>query len=616
MRDLFTYINGEWLANHEIPADRGVDGNFYVLRDLSEKRCHELIEADNGRAGTLYRSFMDEDAIEARGLDALAEDFALYEVESVSDLAKALGAGYRYGISAPLGYYITKDSKSVAVKAYLYQAGLSLPDEAYYREEGHREVLEKFRAHLERMIGLGKLDEDPAGAADRILALETDIARGHWTVTESRDALKTFNPVEFEELPGIIQELLAASGLPKTGVVNGMPSYVDHLVELLTEERLEDWKLWAKWQVLRNRAGVLPAEISKANFDFYGTVLQGSTEQRARWKRGVSLTEGAVAEEIGKLYVEKYFPASHKDAMLELVDYLIKAYDDRISHLTWMSELTRRKALEKLGKFEPKIGYPDKWRDFSGLEFGADLMANVRAAAAFNHDHEVAKVGKPADRDEWFCPPQMVNAFYNPVMNSITFPAAILQPPFFDPDASPAANFGGIGAVIGHEIGHGFDDQGSQYDGEGNLNSWWTDEDRAGFEKLTSKLVDQFQGLVPTVIKEQGQENPPVVNGAFTLGENIGDLGGLGIAIVALGKYLGREPEVKELQELFFSWARVWRTKIRPQLAAQYLAMDPHSPAEFRCNVIAGNIPEFYKAFDVDPEGPCFVAEDKRVTIW
>ncbi|MDO4910989.1 MAG: M13-type metalloendopeptidase [Corynebacterium sp.] len=618
MRDLFAHINGEWLENHEIPADRGVDGNFYVLRDLSEERCRELIEADQGRAGTMYKAFMDEEAIEAKGLSALSEDLAALEVSTVEEFAAALGAGYRYGITSPVGYYVEKDSKSLEVKVYLYQGGLSLPDEAYYREEGHKEIVSKFKAHLERMLQLGGFAtaEDAASKAERILALETDIAAGHWTVTETRDALKTFNPMGFAELPAVVQTLLVASKLPEADLVNMTPSYVEHLAGLLTPERLEDWKLWAKWQVLRCRAAVLPAEISKANFDFYGTELQGSTEQRDRWKRGVSMAESAVAQEIGQLYVEKYFPAAHKDAMLELVDYLIKAYHERINNLPWMSAETRARALEKLAKFLPLIGYPDTWRDYSGLNFGTDLMANVRAAAAFNHDHEVAKIGKVADRTEWFCPPQMVNAFYNPVVNTITFPAAILQAPFFDPEASPAANFGGIGAVIGHEIGHGFDDQGSQYDGDGNLNSWWTEEDRAGFEKLTSKLVAQFEGLVPTVIAEQGQENPPSVNGAFTLGENIGDLGGLGIAIVALRLYLGREPEVEELQDLFFNWARVWRTKIRPQLAAQYLAMDPHSPAEFRCNVIAGNIPEFYEVFEVDPEGPCFVEEDKRVTIW
>lgn len=616
--DLFRYINGEWIDKHEIPADRGIDGNFHHLRDLSEKRVHELIEKDTGRAGTIFNSFMDEKSIEEKGFDAIAADYELInKTSSIEELIPALGSLYRLGVTSPLGYYIAKDARSTEEKAYLSQSGLSLPDESYYREEHHKEILNQFQAHLIRMLELAGIEE-PETSATRILDLEKDIAKGHWTVVDSRDAVKTYNPTAFEDLPEQIQHLLRASNLPVHPVINQMPDYTEHLNNLLNNERYEDWKLWAIWQVLRSRAALLHESFARANFDFYGTVLQGTTEQRDRWKRGVALAESAVAEEIGQLYVKKYFPEDYKQKMLELVDDLIRAYHERISNLSWMSDITREKALEKLAKFEPKIGYPDKWRSFEGLSFSDDLLENVRKAHAFNHDHEVHKVGKTADRDEWFCPPQMVNAFYNPVMNTITFPAAILQPPFFDPEATPATNFGAIGAVIGHEIGHGFDDQGSHYDGDGNLYSWWTEEDRANFEKLTAKLIAQFDGRVPTAIKEANPDSTdlPGVNGAFTLGENIGDLGGLGIAIVALNLYLDREPSIEELQELFFSWARVWRTKIRPQLAAQYLAMDPHSPSEFRCNIIAGNIPEFYKAFDVDPEGPCFIPEEDRVTIW
>jgi len=352
------------------------------------------------------------------------------------------------------------------------------------------------------------------------------------------------------------------------------------------------------------------------------------------------LAESLVGEEIGKEFVDAHFPESSKREMDELVDYLIAAYRERISQLEWMTPQTRERALEKLSQFKAKIGFPDTWRDYSGLEIsdqGAELIANARAGSAFSHDYELTKIGKPANRDEWVTTPQTVNAFYNPVVNDITFPAAILRPPFYNPDADAAANFGAIGSVIGHEIGHGFDDQGSQFDGQGNLNSWWSDEDRADFEALTAKLVEQFDGQVPTVLKDAGTESSGV-NGKFTLGENIGDLGGLGISVVAYKNYCadkgidllgqeeefvvdGAEPELAEhtyngLQRFFLSWARVWRTAIRPEMATQYLAIDPHSPAEFRCNLIAANIAEFYEAFDVDKDSAMYLAPEDRVTIW
>jgi len=382
-----------------------------------------------------------------------------------------------------------------------------------------------------------------------------------------------------------------------------------------------------------------PDDISRTNFDFYGTKLSGATEQRERWKRGVGLAENHVGEEIGQEFVARHFAPEYKAHMLELVDYLLAAYKERISALPWMTEETREKALVKLSKFRAKIGYPEVWRSFEGLSFnpsGASLVANARAGSAFTHDYELGKLGKPVDRDEWVTTPQTVNAFYHPVLNDVTFPAAILRPPFYSPDADAATNFGAIGAVIGHEIGHGFDDQGSQYDGDGNLNSWWSDKDRTAFEELTGKLVTQFDGKVPAVLADTDSKG---VNGKFTLGENIGDLGGLGIAVVAYKRYLadhgkdfsttermtvdiaGSDPSMQDveyngLQRLFLSWARIWRTKIRPELATQYLAVDPHSPAEFRCNIIAANVAEFYDAFDVDPESGTWIAPNDRVTIW
>ncbi|PAT03156.1 peptidase M13 [Corynebacterium sp. NML 150383] len=616
MHDLFELVNGDWVREHEIPADRGIDGSFYALRDKSEEDVHALLQEGAGRGGDLYTSFMDTDAINAAGTAPLQEDLDALSVTTVEEFVAALGALERSGVGGPLTYWVAKDSQGEDSVPYLIQSGLGLPDEAYYRSEEHAETLAAYKEHVARMLGVLDpkylLGLTPALAAERILNLETQLAGSHWDVVRSRDAMATYNPTTLDALPAHVQALLRASGLPDGTVINMMPSYTEDLEGMLRPETLADWQLWAVWNILRTRAGLLTEEIGAANFEFYGTTLSGATEQRDRWKRAVGLAESLVGEEIGQRYVEKHFPPSSKEHMLKLVDYLVAAYRERISALDWMTEGTRERALEKLDQFTAKIGYPDNWRSFDGLEFstsGADLVANVRRGSAFEHDYQLGKIGKPADRNEWVTTPQTVNAFYNPVVNDITFPAAILQPPFFDPDASAAENFGAIGAVIGHEIGHGFDDQGSRYDGAGNLNSWWTDEDREAFEALTAKLVEQFNGLVPSVL--EGTETQGV-NGEFTLGENIGDLGGLGIAVVAYRNY----EQNPDFEALFKAWARVWRSKTRPEMAAQLLAIDPHAPNEFRCNVIAANIDELYQAFDVEEGSAMWIAPEDRVKIW
>ncbi|MGO2573281.1 MAG: M13 family metallopeptidase [Corynebacterium casei] len=644
LKDLYQFVNGPYLKSHVIPDDRGVDGTFHELRDQAEELSHEIVKEDTGRAGTVYTSFMDAEGINAAGMAPLDADLDRLAVADVDEFATVLGELERFGVSSPVTFWVEKDSGSENCVAYIIQSGLGLPDEAYYREESHAETLAAYQVHVEEMLGF----LDPARlfglgakvAAERIVNLEKQIAAGHWDVVATRDAVKTYNPTEFTDLPEIVRTVLTGAGIPAHRVVNMMPSYQEHLAQLLTETQLADWQLWATWSILRARAGVLPEVVGKKNFEFYGTKLTGATQQRDRWKRALGLAEGMVGQEIGKIFVERHFPASSKAEMDELVEYLVRAYRERISKLEWMTPETRERALEKLGKFKAKIGFPDTWREYSGLEFsaeGTDLVENLRNGNAWAHDFELNKIGKPTDRDEWFSTPQTVNAFYNPVVNDITFPAAILRPPFYNPEADAAENFGAIGAVIGHEIGHGFDDQGSQYDGEGNLNSWWSDTDRAAFENLTSKLVEQFDGEVPSVLKDAGIESGGV-NGEFTLGENIGDLGGLGITVVAYRMYCedkgldinGQKAkfeveggsdelaagEFTGLQRLFLAWARAWRTAIRPEMATQYLAMDPHSPAEFRCNLIAANIAEFYDAFDVAEDGPMFVAEKDRVTIW
>ena len=644
MKDLYQLVNGPWLESHVIPDDRGVDGTFHALRDEAEELVHEIVDKDTGRPGKLYASFMDTEGVNAAGMAPLDADLDRLSAAGPEELAQRLGELERTGVGSPVTFWVSKDSGSEDAIAYVIQSGLGLPDEAYYREEAHAETLSAYEKHVAEMLEF----LDPARlfglgaevAAHRIVGLEKELAAGHWDVVSTRDAVKTYNPCEFSELPTMTRALLSGGNLPEHRVVNMMPSYLEHFESLFTSERMADWQLWATWHILRSRAALLPEEVGAKNFEFYGTKLSGATQQRDRWKRAVGLAESLVGEEIGQVFVDKHFPASSKREMDELVDYLIAAYRERISQLEWMTPATRERALEKLSQFKAKIGFPDSWRDYSGLEIsgkGADLLANARAGSAFSHDFELAKIGKPADRDEWVTTPQTVNAFYNPVVNDITFPAAILRPPFYNPDADAAENFGAIGAVIGHEIGHGFDDQGSQFDGQGNLNSWWSEEDRAAFEKLTAKLVEQFNGQVPTVLKEAGIDSTGV-NGSFTLGENIGDLGGLGIAVVAFKNYCadkgidlqgkeekfevdGAEPELAEhtytgLQRFFLSWARVWRTAIRPEMATQYLAIDPHSPAEFRCNLIAANIAEFYEAFDVAEDSAMYIAPEDRVTIW
>ena len=631
MHDLFELVNGEWAATHEIPADRGIDGAFYALRDKSEADVRAILEDGAGLGGALFQSFMDVDRVNAAGIDAINDDLAKIEVADVEGFVRGLGELERMGIGGPVTYWVEKDSQGEDSVPYVIQSGLGLPDEAYYRDEDHADTLAAYKEHVATMLGFLEpkylLGLTPAIAAERIVNLETHLAASHWDVVKARDAVATYNPTTLEEMPPLVRVLLSASSIPDGRVIDMMPSYTADLDAMLRRETLADWQLWAAWNILRSRAGVLPEEIGKANFEFYGKKLSGATEQRDRWKRGVGLAESLVGEDIGRSYVEKHFPPSSKEKMLELVDYLIAAYRSRIQQLAWMSEPTKQRALEKLAQFNAKIGYPEKWRSYDGLEFGPDLVDNVRAGSAFEHDYQLSKIGQPSDRGEWVSSPQTVNAFYNPVVNDITFPAAILQPPFFDPSVDAAENFGAIGAVIGHEIGHGFDDQGSRYDGLGNLHSWWTDEDRSNFEGLTAKLVGQFDGLVPSVLEGTKTKG---VNGEFTLGENIGDLGGLGIAVVAYTKYLAdheledEQPrqfgdldgEYTGFQRLFLAWARVWRSKARPEMAAQLLAIDPHSPNEFRCNVIAANVDEFYEAFEVEEGSNMWIAPEDRVTIW
>jgi putative endopeptidase len=506
---------------------------------------------------------------------------------------------------------------------FIEQAGLGLPDESYYREEKFAEIRDKYVAYLESILALAGLD-DAAARAGRIFALETDIAGNHWDNVKTRDSEATYNPMTWDAANALTGSVdldgwLAALGVPQKSfdeVVVRQPSFVEGLENLLVADRLDDWRDWLAWQVIRSNAAYLSSEFVNANFEFYGKALTGTPELRARWKRGVSLVEGSMGEAVGRTYVDRHFKHSAKVAMDELVANLVEAYRQSITNLDWMTAETRARAIEKLDKFTQKIGYPVKWRDYSSLPIvPGDLIANVRATNEFEFQRELGKIGKPLDRDEWFMTPQTINAYYNPGFNEIVFPAAILQFPFFDENRDAAANYGAIGAVIGHEIGHGFDDQGSKFDGDGRLLDWWTAEDKEAFEKRTASLIGQYNALAPKQVPDHH------VNGALTIGENIGDLGGLSIAWKAyLISLAGEQPPVIDgltgAQRFFLSWAQAWQIKARDEEVIRLLSIDPHSPNEFRCNQIVRNIDDFYATFGVTEEDELWLDPNDRVTIW
>jgi len=633
--DLYRHVNHTFLSTTEIPADKARWGSFHLLADQSEKDVRAIIEESQGaepgtearKIGDLYASFMDTERIAALGTAPLAEPLAAVDaITTIDEFLATVGSFDRQGIAALIGVFVEPDpGNPERYVPFVVQAGISLPDESYYRLDSFEGTRAAYRAHLERILALAGV-ADAAGQADRAFALEHDIAGHHWDNVESRDAVKTYNLKSWDEFQTLVGVDLASWRDAVAGPAGAdafaeavvyQPSFFEGLGSLLTAERLDDWKAWLRAKVVHGLAAYLTDDIVQENFSFYGTELTGVPTIRERWKRGVSLVEGSLGDAVGKVYVERHYPPSAKAAMDELIGNLLEAYRQSITTLEWMSPETREKALAKLDTFTPKIGHPKVWRDYSTVTVDAgDLIGNAGRAAQFEHDRTIGKVGKPIDRDEWFMPPQMVNAYYNPLMNEIVFPAAILQYPFFDASRDAAANYGGIGSVIGHEIGHGFDDQGSRYDGDGKLQDWWTDEDRAAFEERTKSLIAQYDALVP-----EGLSAEHHVNGALTIGENIGDLGGLGIALKAYELALGGEeaPVIDGLtgaQRLLLSWAQVWQQKSREAETIRLLTIDPHSPNEFRCNQILRNIDAFYEAFDVTESDKLWLAPEERVTIW
>ncbi|WP_216916880.1 M13 family metallopeptidase [Nocardia noduli] len=648
--DLFAHVNGKWLDDYTIPADRAVDGAFRTLYDQAELDVQRIIQnaaaeraapgTDARKIGDLYSSFMDTEAVAAAGFGPISSELAaVREVVDRGGLAALLGRLQRTGIGGALGFYVdTDDKNSNRYLLHATQSGIGLPDESYYRQDEFAEIRDKYIAHIGRVFALAAADPRIAAllpadldtVGHRIFELEKKLAAGHWDVVRRRDAERSYNLMTFAALTAEHPEFdwtawteALAESVDHSGpdlfaeLVVRQPDYVSAFVRAWSSESLADWQAWAAWRVLRSRAPYLTDAVVEENFDFYGRTLTGAQENRERWKRGVSLVQDLLGESVGKLYVAQHFPPEAKARMVELVANLQEAYRRNIADLEWMGPDTRKAALAKLEKFTPKIGYPDRWRDYSAVTVDpADLVGNYRSGYIAEHDRDLNKLGGPVDRDEWFMTPQTVNAYYNPGMNEIVFPAAILQPPFFDMNADDAANYGGIGAVIGHEIGHGFDDQGAKYDGDGNMVDWWTDDDRAEFGKRTKALIEQYDVLSP---KELPDEH--TVNGEFTIGENIGDLGGLSIALEAYRISLnGTEAPAIDgltgLQRVFYGWAQVWRTKARSEEAIRRLAVDPHSPPEFRCNAVVRNIDSFHEAFEVRPGDTLYLEPEQRVKIW
>lgn len=632
--DFFRYVNGAWLASTEIPADRTTTGVVMDLRDKAREDVRAIIEetaartdlapgSDEQKVADLYSSFMDTGRLDELGLAPLEPLLAeIDDLADTADLSACFATLAVNGGGGPLLGYIGVDAKdSTRYAAHLWQSGLGLPDRDYYFRDDERsvELRRRYTEHVEKMFALAGFD-DPAGAAARVMQLETELAGYHWTTVANRDSEARYNLYAVDDLGTLgqgldWQRLLAAAGLDgQRDLIINQPSYIEGLNTLVRQTPLETWKTYLRWNLLNSSAGYLNAAMEGEDFEFYGRVLEGQAEQRPRWKRAVDVVNGSLGEVVGKVYVARHFPPEAKARMVELVDNLRAAYRDAIGELEWMSPATRAAALAKLEKFGSKVGYPDRWEDYSTLEIvPGDLIGNVQRANRFHWQLDTAKLGGPIRDWEWPMNPQTVNAGYRPTHNDVTFPAGILQPPFFNLAADDAVNYGAIGVVIGHEMGHGFDDQGSRYDGDGNLNNWWTEQDLAEFQQRTGALVEQFNRYA--VFDDLN------VNGELTLGENIGDLAGLTIAYRAYQISLGgREAPVLDGftgdQRFFLGNAQVWRFKATEEAMRNRVQTDPHTPPEFRVNGALPNVPEFAAAFDVHEGDGMYLPPEQRVKIW
>jgi len=632
--NFYRYVNGAWLNSSEIPGDKTSIGSFYDLRDEADDNVKAIIEelaatknlemgSDEQKVADLFRSYMDTDARNAAGIAPIQPIFDnISALKDKNELATFFGENQKIGVGSPLAFYISVDAKdSTRYATHVWQSGLGLPDRDYYFNEADRFVAlrDGYVSHIENMFNLAGL-KDGKAAAETVMAIETKLAGFHWTQVESRDSSKRYNKFNVADLNTVTDAFnwnafLEAQGVAaQKDLIINQPSFVKGFGETFAATSLADWKTYLTFHTLSNFAGSLTADLDKENFDFYSKQLSGRKEQRPMWKRGVAVVNRNLGEVIGKVYVGRHFVPEAKTRMTQLVENLRGAYGASIDELEWMSEPTKKAAHVKLASFDPKIGYPNKWKDYSKLVIKSDdLVGNGMRSGIVSHQKEVAKLGGPIDKQEWGMTPQTVNAYYNPTKNEIVFPAAILQPPFFNLAADDAVNYGGIGAVIGHEMGHGFDDQGSKYDGDGNMRNWWTEEDLAAFKVRADNLVAQYDDYA--VFDDLN------VNGSLTLGENIGDLSGVTIAYKAYKTSLnGKEaPVIDGLtgeQRFFMGYAQVWRGKMVEKSLRNRVATDSHSPGEFRALGSLSNMPEFYKAFNVKEGDAMYIAPEKRVKIW
>lgn len=631
--DFFRYMNGEWLDETEIPADKSNYGGFIILADEAQENIKAIIEesatgdfakgSDEQKVGDLYKSYLDLEARNARGLEPLQPELArIRALSSHDEVTRYFARGSIYGVSMPMDLQQLVDwNDPTRYSMIITQGGLGLPDREYYllQDERSMGLRTAYVSHIAKMFDLAGLP-DGAAAADTIMALETQLAEKQMSKEEARNRAKNYQPVVREALADTMPQLawdayLEEFGIPDIdSVVLYMKDYLGQLDTIIRATDLDTWKTYLTWRALGASATILTEDLDRQNFEFFGKALSGTEEQQEMWRRGTEMVNGNLGEVVGKVYVAKHFPPEAKERMETLVVNLINAYEKSIRELDWMSDATKAEALRKLSKFTPKIGYPDAWRDYSMLKIEADdLFGNLLRAAEAEHQRQLNRHGGPVDRAEWGMTPQTVNAYYSPALNEIVFPAAILQPPFFNLEADDAVNYGAIGAVIGHEIGHGFDDQGSTFDGDGKLRNWWTDADRAEFKKRTDKLVAQYNEFAPFEDLK--------VNGEFTLGENIGDLGGISIGLLAYQMSLGgKEPPVIDgmtgVQRVFLGYAQVWRRIYRDEELRRRIATDPHAPSEYRANGAVRNVPEFYEAFDVKEGDALYLPPEQRVKIW
>lgn len=627
------YVNGTWMKNTKIPSDKASYGVGAIVNDKAQEDVKAIIEnaakgsavegSDEQKIGDFYESYMNMKVRDSIGLAPIAAEFKKIDaIASAKDLSAYFAYANKIGNIIPFNVGVIEDFKDPKkYMLYTWQGGLGLPEREYYSltDAKSKEIRAKYQVHIERMLTLGSVADAKAKAA-QIMALETLIASKHMKKEETRNMAGLYNKYAIKDLGKLMPDfdwttLLAEAGVKnQDSLVVTQVAYTKELNAILKNTPLDTWKTYLKWSALTGASAALNTAVDQENFDFYSKTLYGVKEQKPQWRRAVDVVNGSLGEMVGKLYVEKHFPPAAKERMLKLVGNLLKAYESSIKELDWMSPETKKQALEKISKFTPKIGYPDKWRDYSALKVVKhDLYGNEKRAAEFEHNRTLNKLGKPVDRTEWGMTPQTVNAYYNPTMNEIVFPAAILQPPFFDMNAEDAVNYGGIGAVIGHEVGHGFDDQGSTFDGDGVMRNWWTAKDNSEFKKRTSALVAQYSAF--KVFPDLN------VNGEFTLGENIGDLGGLSIALKAYKASLNGKPApvmdgFTGEQRVFIGWGQSWLNKSNAEALRNQVGTDPHSPAKFRVNGVVRNIPEFYTAFNVKATDSLYLAPEKRVKIW